>query len=70
MYKVRTKEFDTFDEVISWAWSELKVSFEGEGNLSEEQRRDACEQLALICTDLEVQHEKDTHTIFDDDCPF
>jgi hypothetical protein len=43
MYKVADKEFNTFQEVIEYAWNEHKISFEGdEAAMMEDDRQDAC----------------------------
>ena len=62
MYKVLDKEFNTFDEVIAWAWNEHKIDvalgdtlpLEGKGSTLEylsyliDKQHDACQELSLL----------------------
>lgn len=45
MFKVRNKEFVTFEDVIEWTWNTHKVSFECDIELSEAEQKEACEDL-------------------------
>jgi hypothetical protein len=46
MYRVGVLEFKTFDDVISYAWNDYKISFEEDlERMTEEMKREACKEL-------------------------
>lgn len=58
-YKVLDKEFETFEEVIKWAWDEHKIETDPDADVSkmtEETKLQACVELVEI---LQGGHEWD-----------
>ena len=47
-YKVGNTEFNTFEEVASWAWNEHKISFEMDDYLEGDEAQKACDELNTI----------------------
>jgi hypothetical protein len=45
MYKVGTKVFDSFEDVIAWAWNEYKIDFCSVQEISEVEKQEACDEL-------------------------
>ena len=45
MYEVDGKTFNSFDDVIAYAWNTYKISYEAEGELNEEEKQAACKEL-------------------------
>jgi hypothetical protein len=46
-YKVGAVEFDTFDQVIQWAWDNYKIC-EFPDTITEEQEQRACRELETM----------------------
>ena len=58
MYQVLSKTFDTFDEVITWAWNEYHIA-DFEPAETEEEKHVACKELAGFIQELEVAQHLD-----------
>ena len=50
-YRVKDTEFDTFEEVILWAWNTHKLDFTFEDKMTEEKKQEACKDLETFLTD-------------------
>lgn len=60
-YQVNDKVFETFDEVVTWAWNEHKIDFNSEEDLTVGQKLEACQQLTDMVRQLEsvIRFEQD-----------
>jgi hypothetical protein len=50
--RVGKKEFNSFDEVIKWAWNEYKIDLL-EDVFGDDQVEEACAQLNILITQME-----------------
>ena len=54
LYKVGNKEFNTFEEVVTWAWNEYKIEFyDHDNDMGEIDKECACAQLGAVIFELE-----------------
>ncbi len=47
-YKVCDVEFDSFDDVVKWAWNECQIEASDAGGMSMEDKHKACKELERI----------------------
>jgi len=51
MFKVNDQTFDTFEQVVEWAWETHKIDFESVEELTEEDKQQACVELSQLVKD-------------------
>lgn len=62
-YKVSTLEFNTFEEVVQWAWDEMKIELmEDRSTITEEDRQVACSELSEYVNYIDQMESSATYS--------